>query len=259
MALFPPATGSLAGHLVAVTRAPDTGQPLAELLRARGAEVLEVPLIHFAPPADRAGLHAALRDLSGVSWLLLTSPQAVRALEKELAALGRSFADLRGVQIATVGAGTARALRERGAEPAFLPSQADARRLGEEVPAHPGEVALHLTSQLSGETLGEALRARGIFYRRAELYRTEAAEPEPGALERLRRVSAVTLTSGSAARHFAALARPGFDPLALPVAVIGEPTAEAARGAGFHRIVVAREPSLAALVGAVEALVREGC
>lgn len=246
--------GPLAGHLIAVTRAPEAGDALSARLRERGAEVLEVPLIHFAPSADRAGLHAALRDLSGAAWLLLTSPQAVRALGEELTGCGRSFADLRGVQIATVGAGTAHALRERGAEPAFLPSQADARRLGEEVPARPGEVALHLTSQLSGETLGEALRARGIFYRRAELYRTEVAEPEPGALERLRRVSAVTLTSGSAARHFAALARPGFDPLALPVAVIGEPTAEAARGAGFRRIVVAREPSLTALVDAVEAL-----
>lgn len=247
----------LAGHLIAVTRTPEAGRELGGLLRARGAEVLSAPLIRFAPSGERAGLEAALRDLGEVSWLLLTSPQAVRALGEELTALGGSLQNLGAVKVVAVGRATARALQERGVTPAFLPSQATARALGPELPAAPGEVALHLTSPLSEDTLREALEARGVRYRRAELYRTEAAELAPGLLERLRRVSAVTLTSGSAARHLAALARPGFDPLALPVAVMGEQSAEGARAAGFRRIQVAREPSLAALVDAVEALVGE--
>ena len=74
----------LLGKQVAVTRTRDGSSGLSDLLRARGANVLEVPLIRFEATGEPDALHARLRDLGGVDWLLLSSNQAVTALFAEL-------------------------------------------------------------------------------------------------------------------------------------------------------------------------------
>ncbi len=242
--------GPLAGRTVAVTRTRDGSSGLSDLLRAAGADVLEVPLIRFAPTGDEAALHARLRDLSGVAWLLLTSNQAVTELFLHLGTLGLDARHLAGVRIAAVGPSTARSLEAQGVRADFVPATPGARHLGAELPAAAGDLTLHLTSQLAEAELGEALAARGLRYERAELYRTEPAQPTENAMQRMGTAAAVTLASGSAARHLAALASAEFDPLGLPVAAMGPQTADAAREAGFTRVTVARTASLEALVEA---------
>ncbi|MFC4426698.1 uroporphyrinogen-III C-methyltransferase [Deinococcus navajonensis] len=249
---FDHAPRPLAGRTVAVTRTREGSSALGDVLRACGAAVLEVPLIRFAPTHDDAGLHARLKDLSGVSWLLLTSNQAVNALWAHLDRLGLDSRHLAGVRLAAVGPSTARSLQERGLRADFVPSTPGARHLGAELPADPGEVVLHLTSQLAEADLQRGLEARGVPYMRAELYRTELAPLEGALRAALGTVDAVTLASGSAARHLAALAGPDFDPLGLPVVAMGPQTADAAREAGFRDLSVADSASLDALAQAVE-------
>jgi uroporphyrinogen III methyltransferase/synthase len=244
--------GPLAGRSVAVTRTRDGASALSDVLRARGASVLEVPLIRFAATGDEVALHARLSDLTGVAWLLLTSNQAVTALFTHLEALGLDARHLAGVRLAAVGPSTARSLQGRGLRADFVPSTPGARHLGAELPARPGEGTLHLTSQEAEADLERALTARGLRYDRAELYRTEAARPGEHALARLRGADVVTLASGSAARHLAALAGTDFT-----VAAMGPQTAEAAREAGFTRVAVARAASLEALADAAAQAVAE--
>lgn len=243
----------LAGRTVAVTRTREGASTLSDVLRSRGADVLEVPLIRFAPTSDGAALHARLRDLSGVGWLLLTSNQAVSALWEHLGRMGLEAGHLAGVRLAAVGPSTARSLAERGVRPDFVPGTPGARHLGAELPAQPGELALHLTSQLAEAELQRALEARGVRYERSELYRTEPARPGGEALARLRAADVVTLASGSAARHLAQLAGTDFRVVAM-----GPQTADAAREAGFTRVTVAREASLEALADAAQAAVLTG-
>ncbi|WP_034386539.1 uroporphyrinogen-III C-methyltransferase [Deinococcus sp. YIM 77859] len=237
--------GPLAGRTVAVTRTREGVSALADVLRARGAAVLEVPLIRFAPTRDEAGLQARLRELGSADWLLLTSNQAVKALFAELERLDLDARHLAGVQVAAVGPSTARSLQERGLRADFVPRTPGARHLAAELPVQPGQVALHLTSQVAEDELQRSLEARGVRYERAELYRTEPAPLSAPELERLRQADVVTLASGSAARHLAALAGTAF-----AVAVMGPQTADAARAAGFSRITVAREATLEALADA---------
>ena len=240
----------LTGHTVAVTRAGPEGDPLGDLLRAQGAEVLHLPLIRFGPTWQPDVLHAALRDLRGVDWLLLTSPQGSQCLCAEAEGVGLTPADFAGGRVAVVGESTARPLSDWGLNVTFRPTRATALCLGRELPARPGEVALHLTSQLSEDTLGAELTGRGVLYRRLELYRTEPVTLSGAERRTLAGASVVTLASGSAARALAALAGEGFDPLRLPVAAIGEQTARAARELGFSRVVTAPQPSLEGLVRA---------
>lgn len=247
----------LQGHTVAVTR-PDNGEDgggrLGELLRLQGAEVLSVPLIRFVPAPDPQALREGLSDLRGVAWVLITSPQGAAALSGTLESLGPL--PLSGVRLAAVGEATARELRAAGLDVAFVPSIATALALGRELPARPGQVALHLTSQLSENTLRGELQARGIAYRRLELYRTEPAVLNAAQRRSLAGVCAVTLASGSAARELAALAGPDLDPRRLRVAAIGEQTAAAARALGFFSVTVAPHPSLEGLVAAAIKAVR---
>lgn len=249
----------LQGHTVAVTRPASGGDGgggrLGDLLRAQGAEVLSVPLIRFLPASDPQALREGLHDLRGVDWLLVTSPQGAAALCGVLKRLG--LLPVTGVRVAAVGEATARKLRAGGLEVEFLPSTATALALGRELPAQAGQVALHLTSQLSEDTLRGELAARGVQYRRLELYRTEPAALNAAERRALAGASAVTLASGSAARGLAALAGPDFDPRCLPVAAIGEQTAAAARALGFLSVTVAPQPSLEGLVAAAIKAVRD--
>ena len=244
----PAASSALAGHTVAVTRTRDGASGLSDLLRAAGADVLEVPLIRFEELGSGEEVREALRDLSG--WLLLTSNQAVTSLGHWLGQWGLDARALHRVKLGAVGPSTARSLAGLGLRPDFVPATPGARHLGTELPTQPGERVLHLTSQLAEDDLAQALGARGLPYERVTLYRTEPAPIGENERERLKQAAAVTLASGSAARHLAALASDDFDPLALPVAAMGPQTAEAARAAGFRQVTVAHTPSLEALVEA---------
>ena len=244
--------GPLAGRQVAVTRTREGNSALADLLRARGAQVLEVPLIRHAPTGEPDTVRAVLTNLTWVDWLLLSSQQAVVSLFSELDEAGLDVRALGGLKLAAVGPATARSLWEHGIRADFVPSTPGARHLGAELPAEQGEGLLHFTSQVAEAELQAALQARGLDYVRVEGYRTEAAEPGQNELERLKSAEVVTLASGSAARHLAQIAGTDFT-----VAVMGPQTEAAAREAGFRRVVVADNASLEALASAAERAVIE--
>ncbi|TSA80305.1 uroporphyrinogen-III C-methyltransferase [Deinococcus detaillensis] len=239
----------LLGKQVAVTRTRDGSSALADLLRSKGANVLEVPLIRFEASAAPQEVRARLRDLNSVDWLLLSSNQAVSALFAHLDELGLDARALCGVKLGAVGPSTARSLEEHGLKADFMPSTPGAKHLGTELPAKAGQTVLHLTSQLAEAELQDALEARGLTYQRGELYRTVPAVPSENELERLKAADVVTLASGSAARHLAQLAGTHFK-----VAAMGPQTADAARALGFEQVRVASSASLEALVEAAAEL-----
>lgn len=241
--------GVLAGRRIAVTRARGENSRVSTLLREQGAQVLEVPLIRFARTHALEALQAELSNLRA-NWLLLTSNQAVTALFAELNALGLDARALHRVKLAAVGSSTAQTLQSYGLWADFVPSQAGAKYLAAELPAHSGQRVLHLTSQLSEAALSQGLQRRGMALERLELYRTEPADLSADERQLLEQAHAVTLASGSAARHLAALGLTH-----LPVAVMGPQTAQAAKEAGFDKVIEAQHISLEGLVKAVGEMV----
>ena len=249
---FCPAPLPLQGAQVAVTRTREqTGSELAALLSGRGAQVSEIPLLRFVPASSPRTLAGALSGFDG--WVLLTSEQAVRALTQTLLAAGRDLRILARARIAAVGSGTARTLREYGLAPDFVPTRSGSRHLGAELPAAPGEVALHVGSQDVDPVLETALGARGIEYVAAEAYRSELSELTPAQREQLQEAQVVTLASAVGARALAQVAGTSFT-----AAVIGPQTELAAREAGFTRLILAEQPTLASLSDAVQRACRAG-
>ena len=73
-----PSAKSLAGKRVAVTRATDQVSELGRLLAARGAEVVELPLIRVSAAIEKEMLADVLLELGGYDWIVFTSANGVR-------------------------------------------------------------------------------------------------------------------------------------------------------------------------------------
>ncbi|MEL6985881.1 MAG: uroporphyrinogen-III synthase, partial [Actinomycetota bacterium] len=72
---------------VAVTRSVEDNGPLAARLESLGLDVVSVPLIEVAPPADGgAALAAAVDDLPAYDWVVVTSANGAKAVADAVAA-----------------------------------------------------------------------------------------------------------------------------------------------------------------------------
>ncbi|WP_261664153.1 uroporphyrinogen-III C-methyltransferase [Deinococcus sp. Marseille-Q6407] len=241
----------LQGARVAVTRTRvQAASELAALLRAQGAQVSEIPLLNFQPASSPRTVVGALSGFSG--WLLFSSEYAVRALVQTLLAAGRDLRLLAGAQLAAVGSGTAQALREFGLAPNLVPTRSGSRFLAAELPAEPGETVLHATSQHADPVLEQGLAERGLDYLPLETYRTAPARLTAAQQAQLQEAQVVTLASAAGVRALAQVAGTNFT-----AAVIGPQTEQAARAAGFSRLVLAEQPTLESLTNAVVRALQE--
>ncbi len=238
----------LEGKRIAVTRQSSRGGKLAQAIAALGGIPIAFPTIE----ADRSGpfpeFEAALRDLGGYDFVVITSANAAQAFAD--ASAGRSGHV--SWKCVAIGRATAEALEERGIAVAAMPDQA----VLESVAACMGEVrgkrVLVPGSDIARGVVGRDLGALGAIVDEVVSYRTVAARPEPAALAELERgVDAVLFTSPSTVRNFAAIVGgPGGIGDAL-VACIGPTTADAARELGFAVGVTAADHSAEGLLSAL--------
>jgi uroporphyrinogen III methyltransferase/synthase len=259
---------SLAGLTVLVPRARGQAGDFSALLRARGAEALEVPTIEVRPVASTAELDRSLRDLAAgrFAWLVLTSVNGVAAVRTRSEALGLDPAALgldqppRAVKVAAVGPATEAALRDWGVTPDLVPDRATTAALGRAFPdrgsgAGSGSGTVLLArADLANPELGVALRAKG--WRTAEVvaYHTvPVGSLDPAARRRLDggEVDWVAFTASSTVEGFLR-GYGGPPPPGVRVAAIGPVTADAARSAGMRVAATAAEHTVPGLVAAIE-------
>ena len=247
---------TLAGRVVVVTRPKEDAAELAGRIEARGGTAL------LAPGIERTGvgspaLDASLRRVAAreFEWVLFTSRSGVEALLHRPQALGRAADALR-AKVAAVGDGTARALRDRGVEPALVPPTFTTEALSRAMPRGSGMVLL-VRADVAPEGLEAALARKGWTPVRLDAYRTRPVRALPRSVDRALRdgsVDAVTFTSASTVDGFVGVAA---DPLqAAPrrprVVCIGPVTARAARASGLAVDGVARPHTIDGVVAALE-------
>ncbi len=201
----------LAGVRVVNTRAADQAGPLTERLAAMGAIVHELPMIRIAPAGDPGALGRAVARLENYDWIALTSVNAVEALWSAVLENGMCAADLLGVQIAAVGAATARRLTEFGIRVDVVPENYLADAL---IPALKEATDLERLrfllprGDLARSFLPEALRELGAAVDEIVAYRTV---PDESSALRLRELvaageaDAVVFTSSSTVENFVAM------------------------------------------------------
>ena len=174
------------------------------------------------------------------------------AIGAELVVDAAGAASIGRVAVAVIGPATAAAVRSHGIEPVLVAGGQVGESLAAELVA--AGVArsrvLIVTAAGARDVIAPALVAAGADVEVLEAYRSV---PPKGAGDRLREAldgpafDAVTFTSGSTVRHFAAVAAP---PPGCAAVCIGPVTAAAARSAGWADVVTAIEHTTAGLAAA---------
>ncbi|HEX3201576.1 MAG TPA: uroporphyrinogen-III synthase [Actinomycetes bacterium] len=251
----------LAGLTVLVPRARDQASGFSGLLRARGAEPLEVPTIEIRPVASTAELDRAVEDLAAgrYDWVVLTSVNGVAAVRARVAALGHGPAAVTTAKVAAVGPATEAALRDWGVVPDLVPEAATTAALGQAFPPRTGGppatgAVLLARADLANPELGVALRDKGWATAEVVAYRTvPVGTLDPAARRRLDHgeVDWVAFTASSTVEGFLR-GYGGPPPPGVRVAAIGPVTADTARLAGIRVATTATDHTIPGLVAAIE-------
>lgn len=250
---------ALAGRTILVTRARRQAGRLSEVLRERGATVLEIPAIAIEPPRSYAPLDAALRNISEYQWLIVTSVNGAETLRARMDVLGVAAERFAYLQIAAVGSATAAALREAGLAVTLTPREYVAESLvealGERVA---GQRVLLARATVARDVIPDALRARGAVVDVVDAYRTVIPAESVTAIRTIfgtggRVPDAATFTSSSTVTNFLALLEAaGVGRSAQMKAVsIGPVTSATLRENGWEPAAEADPHDLSGLVEAV--------
>jgi uroporphyrinogen III methyltransferase / synthase len=251
----------LAGLTVLVPRARDQAGDFSALLRARGAEPLEVPTIEIRAVASTAELDRAVEDLAAgrFAWVVLTSVNGVAAVRARVEALGHGPGAVATAKVAAVGPATEAALREWGVVPDLVPEAATTASLGRAFPARtagaPAAATVLLArADLANPELGVLLRDKGWATTEVVAYHTvPVGTLDPAARRRLDHggVDWVAFTASSTVEGFLR-GYGGPPPPGVRVAAIGPVTADTARSAGIQVATTAADHTIPGLVAAIE-------
>jgi uroporphyrinogen-III synthase len=256
---------------VLVTRSSKQASALSDHLRALGCEPILIPTIETIEPASFELLDQALSQLQTFQWLIFTSANAVNVYASRM----RTPVEAKSVQIAAIGAATARALEAAGLKPDLIPPQAVAESLTEALLPHvkqPNGTAtrfLLIRAEEAREHLPETLRAAGAEVTIAPAYRTVVPESSIEAIRQLYAKSAswpdaITFTSVSTVRNLLTLLEAAeintstLNGLNKPtLASIGPITSHALREEGYEPDVESPEASVATLAEILVKYLRE--
>ncbi len=220
---------ALEGLRIVVTRTAHQAEELARPLRELGAEVILLPVIAIAPPADPEPLRRAAEHANEYDWIIFTSANAVRAFVAAQECKAR---------IAVVGAATRRVAEKRGFTVSLTPTEYVAESLIEAFQQHDlnGQRILIPTAAMTRDVVASALRERGAQVDVVEAYRN-VLPPEAAAhsAEVFRKPYPdwVTFASSSAVKNLVGLV--GADALRhVRIATIGPITSETVRACGLE-------------------------
>jgi uroporphyrinogen-III synthase len=204
------ANQSLQGLTIAVTRPRDQAVQLARRIEQAGGVPLLFPLLDITAVPDTGMLHEQISRLEKFDLAIFISPNAVQygvaAIRSAGVTLSTSHSPASGrgeLRIATVGQGSAKALRESGISNIIAPTE----RFDSE-----GLLALPEMQNIAGwrvmifrgdggrELLGDTLKARGATVEYATCYQRSKAHPDEQALLDAK-PDAISVTSSEALGH----------------------------------------------------------
>lgn len=252
---------ALAGKRIVVTRAPHQSSELEHLLHERGAAPLLYPCIDIAPSEDLTPLNTALHAAmdGAFDWLVLTSANTVLALKQRFEAMEVKPAHFTGLQVAAIGAGTARAAEQQlGLRVSVTPEEYTAEALAQALRPADGTRVFLPQSAIAEPTLATTLSDMGAMVTAVEAYRTVVGSGgiDLPALLTTGEMDAITFTSASTVTNLLhRLQTEGGDTTLLArfcLACIGTKTAAAARKHNLPITVMPAEHTLDGLVTALE-------
>jgi uroporphyrinogen III methyltransferase/synthase len=232
-------TRPLFGRGVVITRPEKQAGEMAKLLSARGARVINFPVIAIVPPADWSALDNAIGKLGSYHWVIFTSANGVAFFFRRLRELGKDIRELKGVKIATIGPATASAIEILGINVDLVPDEFISEGVVRAFAGHDlqGCRVLLPRAEEARDVIPEGLAEMGAKVDVATAYRTISSDRDPSELSGLfekGEVDVITFTSPSTVVNFLKIMGAGFRlPPHVKVATIGPVTEAAAKNAGL--------------------------
>lgn len=250
----------LAGWKVLVTRPRQHISKTADLLRQKGAEVLELPSICTVPVEDNSRLYEAFEKLDTYQWIIFTSPAGVEIFFDEMDRKEMDVRSLGQAKIAVIGEGTKKKLKEHHLLADFVPSVYDGDTLGAELAKElqGNEKILIPRAEAGNKKLTELLEQTGAKVDDIATYTTcyeksrlidEKKELETGS------VDCVVFTSASTVKGFVEGTK-GLDYTKVKAACIGKQTKAAADAYGMQTCM-AKKATIESLIELVEEMKQE--
>ena len=239
-------TSSLNGRHVVITRSIAQNESLRRLLEARGAHVVEVPLIAITEPDDEGRERdEVLQRFHEFDWIVVTSPNGADRVAPFLSAAQAAGDEQRFPQIAAVGEATARSL---GVTATLIAEPARADVLARQFPVGSGAV-LVVQGNLADESLSDDIASKGWRVTRVVAYQTVSLRPTEDMKEPALTADVLLLASGSAVTAW-------FDSFGTNtpqcVIAIGPSTAKVAHAVGIDLTAIAEHQSLESLIQTAE-------
>ena len=250
----------LAGWKVLVTRPRQHISKTADLLRQKGAEVLELPSICTVPVEDNGRLYEAFEKLDTYQWIIFTSPAGVEIFFDEMDRKEMDVRSLGQAKIAVIGEGTKKKLKEHHLLADFVPDVYDGDTLGAELAKElqGNEKILIPRAEAGNKKLTELLEQTGAQVDDIATYPTryeksrlidEKKELETGS------VDCVVFTSASTVKGFVEGTK-GLDYTKVKAACIGKQTKAAADAYGMQTCM-AKKATIESLIELVEEMKQE--
>ena len=233
-----PLTGKCVIVPYVARKEPGSGGRLAALLRARGAEAIEIPISRIE------AINTPLPPLSGYNWIAFTSAAGVESFFERLRADNRDVRETGNARIAVVGPTTREALEARGLKVDLVPAVYNGTALGEALCSTATGRILLLRAENGAPELTNILMEKGLCFDEVPVYRTVPVEVDT---RKLCKTDVVAFTCASSVRNFAS----SCSGMRVKAACIGSQTAKAAGEAGYE-IYVAKKTTLEDLINTIE-------
>jgi uroporphyrinogen-III synthase len=189
----------LSGLKVLVTRPRDQALALAQAIERAGGVAVLFPLLDIAPVADAQPLREQISRLHSFDLAIFISPNAV---QYGMAAIAAAHAVLP-PQVATIGSGSAQALRNLGVATVIVPagrSDSEGLLALPELTDMAGKQVIIFRGDGGRELLADTLKARGATVEYATCYQRSKARQGVDVLLR-EQPDVITVTSSEALAH----------------------------------------------------------
>lgn len=244
-------SNSFEGRSVVITRSIAQNESLRRLLEARGARVVEVPLIAVVEPDDEGRERdEVLQRFEDFDWIVVTSPNGADRVAPFLSAAHAAGDAKRFPLLAAVGEATARSV---GTPVALCAEPARSDVLAQQFPEGSGSV-LVVQGNLADNQLSDDIEAKGWAVTRVVAYRTVHLRPTKEMMLPALSADVLLLASGSAATAW-------FDAFGAStppyVVAMGPSTAKVAVNLGLEVSAIASEQTLDSLIETAERVISQ--
>lgn len=242
----------LAGCKVVVTRPRELNSQMADKLRKKGAEVLELPAIATTAISENEKLKECLCGIERYQWIAFTSPAGVRIFFEQMQAWKMDVRRLWNCKMAVIGSGTARELIQRGIYPELMPDHYDGEALGKALAdtcAGGSRILLARAKSGNPEILQEIAKGKQLSVDDVAVYETSYEHAECLDEQKLfeqGQISCAIFTSASTVRGFAESSG-NLDLKQVTAVCIGKQTKAQADAYGM-RTFVAEQATMDSLV-----------